>query len=159
MRRKQAWTIEVRKIQKFPSNQQEQDFLLVVRSECERWQLRLCLQFRSSLGVLSKLRGELAMNVLAPCVQRNCCKGNSWCRNILWCESSSFVINSWSEHKHYFHLHYIIVDKYSIIGKPKVRTMGPLLLLCTPAGVQTSAAPWTYKRVGRYSHKYLRVEN
>ena len=33
---KQTWTIEVRKIQKFPSNQQEQDFLLVVRSECER---------------------------------------------------------------------------------------------------------------------------
>ena len=36
IRRKQAWTIEVRKIQKFPSNQQEQDFLLVARSECER---------------------------------------------------------------------------------------------------------------------------
>ena len=58
----------MRKIQKLPSNQQEQDFLLVVRSECERCRrsyIRLRLQFQSFLGVLSKLRSELAMHILA----------------------------------------------------------------------------------------------
>ena len=35
-----------------------------------------------------------------------------------------------------------------------MRTTGPPSFLYTPVGVHLSAAPWTYKRKGRYSHKY-----
>ena len=51
--------------------------------------------------------------------------------------------------------YFIIVD--NIFEKAKSWELrGPPSFLYTPVGVHLSAAPWTYKRKGRYSHKYSR---
>jgi len=70
--------------------------------------------------------------------------------------SSLLYMNSWPGYKHYFHLqlHIYFVD----IGiKQKSEKCGgpPSLIYPRRRTHLKYAAPWTYERVGRYSHSYI----